>query len=143
MVARPFDDPTPGWLSDYAQIEADIERMAEFAAVLRSEVVDNYAPRAMYVSDELAAELPEPPESFPELASFARVHKESQLNTSDLVYFYQEATWGLATAASDISARYGEADAFSAARVSEVEDALDQTAAARPPSSPSSPPSEA
>jgi hypothetical protein len=135
VVARPFDDPTPGWLSDYAQIEADIGQMAEFAALLRSEVVDNYGPRAMHVSDELAAELPEPPPSFPELANFARVHRESQLNTSDLVYFYQEATWGLATAASDISARYGEADAFSAARVSEVENALDQTAAARPPSS--------
>lgn len=109
--------------------------MAEFAAVLRSEVVDNYAPRALHVSDELAAELPEPPASFPELANFARAHRDSQLNTSDLVYFYQEATWGLATAASDISARYGEADAFSAARVSEVEDALDQTAAAKPPPS--------
>lgn len=133
MTARPADDATPAWLGDYAQIEADIGRMEQFAAALRAEVIENYAPHFAYVADEMGVDLPEPPASFAELAEFVRTHRASQLNTSDLVYFYQEATWGLATAASDISARYREVDAFSAARVTEVEAALDQTPAAKPP----------
>lgn len=107
--------------------------MEAFAAALRAEVIENYAPHVAAVTDEMGVDLPEPPESFPELAQFVEIHRASQLNTSDLVYFYQEATWGLAIAASDISARYGETDAFTAARVSEVEGALDRTAAAKPP----------
>jgi hypothetical protein len=107
--------------------------MEEFAARLRAEVTENYAPYLPYVSDDMAAEPPEPPVTFHELANFMRVHRASQLNTSDLVHFYQEATWGLATAAAEISRKYGETDAFSAARVTEVEEALDRTAAAKPP----------
>lgn len=133
MTARPADDATPNWPGDYAQIEADIGQMEQFAAALRAEVIENYAPRFASVADDMGVDLPDPPDSFSELAEFVRTHRTSQLNTSDLVYFYQEATWGLATAASDISARYREVDAFSAARVTEVEAALDQTPAAKPP----------
>jgi hypothetical protein len=132
-MVRPPEEPAPEWLGDYAQIEADIGRMEEFAARLQAEVVQNYAPHLPYVSDEMSVDLPEPGGPFPELTDFLRNHRASALNTSDLVYFYQEATWGLATAAAEISARYGAADAFSAARVAEVEEALDRTAAAKRP----------
>jgi hypothetical protein len=132
-MGRPADDFGPAWLGGYAQIEADIARMEEFAAKLRAEVVDNYAPHLTYVTDDMAVDLPEPPESFDELTSFLQVHRTSQFNTSDLVYFYQEATWGLATAAAEVSTMYGEADAFAAAKASDVESALDRTAAAAPP----------
>ncbi|GAB3504060.1 hypothetical protein [Phytohabitans suffuscus] len=128
-------------MGGYAQIEADIARMEEFAAKLRAEVVDNYAPHLAHVTDDMAVDLPEPPESFAELTSFLQTHRASQLDTADLVYFYQEATWGLATAAAEVSALYGAADAFAAAKASEVESALDRTAAAAPP--PSSQPSPA
>jgi len=132
-MGRPAEDSGPAWLGGYAQIEADIARMEEFAATLRAEVVDRYAPHLSYVTDDMAVELPEPAESFEELTNFLRVHRTSQQNTSDLVYFYQEATWGLATAAAEVSEKYGAVDAFSAARAAEVEDALNRTAAAKPP----------
>jgi hypothetical protein len=136
-MARPADDSGPAWLGGYAQIDADIAGMEDLAARLHAEVVDNYASHLPYVTDDMAIDLPEPPESFDELTSFLHVHRTSQFNTSDLVYFYQEATWGLATAAAEVSAMYGEADAFAAAQASEVESALDRTAAAAPPPPPS------
>jgi hypothetical protein len=140
-MARPADDSGPAWLGGYAQIDADITRMEELAARLRAEVVDNYATHLPYVTDDMAIDLPDPPESFDELTSFLHAHRTSQFNTSDLVYFYQEATWGLANAADEVSTMYGETDAFAAAKASEVESALNRTAAAAPPSPPpSSPP---
>ncbi|GAA4458613.1 hypothetical protein GCM10023170_056710 [Phytohabitans houttuyneae] len=139
-MGLPADDYGPSWLGGYAQIEADIARMEEFAEKLRAEVVDNYAPHLTHVTDDMAVDLPAPPETFDELSSFLQTHRTSQLNTSDLVYFYQEATWGLATAAAEVSALYGAADAFAAAKASEVESALDHTAAAAPPTLPAAPP---
>lgn len=138
-MGRPADDLGPAWLGGYARIEADITRMEEFAEKLRAEVVENYAPHLTYVTDDMSVDLPEPPETFDELTSFLQTHRTSQLNTSDLVYFYQEATWGLATAAAEVSALYGATDAFAAAKASEVESALDRTAAAAPPPAPSPP----
>jgi hypothetical protein len=132
-MVRPPEEPGPEWLGGYAQIDADIARMEEFAARLQAEAVQNYAPHLSYVTDDMSVDLPEPAGPFPELSDFLSHHRASALNTSDLVYFYQEATWGLATAAAEISARYGAVDAFSAARVAEVEEALDRTAAAKPP----------
>jgi len=133
-MGRPAEDSGPAWLAGLAQIEADITRMEEFAARLRAEVVDNYAPLLTHVTDEMAIDLPEPPESFDELTTFLQTHRTSQLNTSDLVYFYQEATWGLATAAAEVSQLYEAADAFAAAKTADVEAALNKTAAAAPPS---------
>ncbi|GAA4694646.1 hypothetical protein [Phytohabitans rumicis] len=129
----PADDRGPAWLGGYAQIEADISRMEEFAAKLRTEVLDNYVPHLSHVTDDMAVDLPGPAAAFEELTNFLRVHRASQLNTSDLVYFYQEATWGLAVAAAEVSAQYGAVDAFTAARATEVEAALNRTAAAAPP----------
>lgn len=135
-MGRPADDYGPAWLGGYAQIDADIARMDEFAARLRDEVVNNYSPHLTHVTDDMAIDLPEPPESFDELTSFLETHRASQFNTADLVYFYQEATWGLANAAAEVSGMYGAADAFAAARASDVESALDRTAAAAPPAQP-------
>ncbi|MFC0528091.1 hypothetical protein [Phytohabitans kaempferiae] len=132
-MGRPAEDSGPAWLGGYAQIEADIGRMEEFAARLRAEVVDNYAAHLPHVTDDMAIDLPEPPEEFEELTNFLQTHRASQFNTADLVYFYQEATWGLATAAAEVSSMYGTADAFAAARAIDVESALDGTAAAAPP----------
>jgi hypothetical protein len=139
-MARPADDSGPAWLGGYAQIEADISRMEELAAQLRAEVVDNYALHLPHVTDDMAVDLPDPPESFDELTSFLHAHRTSQFNTSDLVYFYQEATWGLANAAAEVSTMYGAADAFAAAQASDVESALNRTAAAAPPAPPDPPP---
>jgi hypothetical protein len=130
-MALPSEDGAPDWLRDYPQIEASLDRMEEFAERLRAEVVDHYIPHMSHVYDAMAAELPPPSEHFPELVSFLRTHQSSQQNTSDLVYYYGDATGGFATAAATISKEYATTDAFTHARLTDVEKALDGTAVAR------------
>jgi len=118
------EDLAPSWLRDYGDLEVDVSKLAEFAASLRAEVVDNYLPQLTHLYDDMAAELPGVHETFPELLAFLQTHQASQVATNDLVHFYPEATGRLATAASEISERYGDTDAYSAARLSVVREAL-------------------
>jgi hypothetical protein len=132
-MALPEEDLPPSWLRDYGDIEADITRMEEFASKLENEVSQNYAPHLSYVYDDMLVSLPQPAGEFGELVSFLAAHHASAQNTADNVYFYRDATGGFATAAKTVSEQYRSADAFSAARVADVESALNQTAAAAPP----------
>jgi hypothetical protein len=132
-MALPDEDRPPSWLRDYGDIEADIGRMEEFATRLRAEVEQNYGPHLSYVYDDVLVQLPAPYEDFVELAGFVSAHMASVQNTADVVYFYRDATGGFATAAEKVSERYRSADAFAAARLTDVEAALNDTAAAAPP----------
>jgi hypothetical protein len=132
-MAIPEDDLSPAWLRDYGIIAADVSGIAEFAAKLHAEVTQNYAPHLRYIYEDMAVEVPAPYDAFSELVAFLQTHHASQQATTNLVHFFRDATGGFATAASEISARYGEADAFAHARVTEVEAALDKTAAAKLP----------
>jgi hypothetical protein len=132
-VALSNEDLSPAWLSDYAAIEADIGRMAEFAAKLEAEVHNNFAPHVAQIYDDLSVELPHPYTDFPELLTFLEAHQASSKDTADLIYFYREATGGFAAAAARVSTEYRDADAFAAAQVTDVSAALDATAAAAPP----------
>jgi hypothetical protein len=127
------EDLPPTWLRDYATIEADIQRMEEFAAKLDAEVRDNFAPHVAQIYDDMLVQLPHVYTDFPELVGFLEAHRASANDTADLIYFYREATAAFATAAGTVSARYRDADAFATARVSDVQAALDATAAAAPP----------
>lgn len=131
-MAIPDEDLPPSWLRDYGDIEADISKMEEFAAKLHAEVTQNYAPHLEYVYEDMRAKVPDPCDAFSELVTFLQTHHASQQATTNLVHFFRDATGGFATAASEVSASYGKADAFAHARVKEVEAALDKTAAARP-----------
>ncbi|MEV7227947.1 hypothetical protein AB0M79_13135 [Polymorphospora sp. NPDC051019] len=122
----------PRWLHSYGDIQADIGAMEEFAADLAAEVRDNYAPHMSAVYEHMATEIPQPAALFAELVSFLTVHQLSQQSTSDLVYHYHNVTGGLATSAAEISRKYADTDAFSAATVTDVNQALDRTAAAAP-----------
>lgn len=131
----PEEDRGPAWLRDYGgSIEADIQRMEEFAKQLMAEVQKSYVPHMEEVQSDMLPDLPAPV-AFPELHSFMHAHREAQQNTSDRVWDVGNGTGGLATAAETVSKNYGKADAFSYARVRDVENALDQTgvAAAPPP----------
>ncbi|HEY0698611.1 MAG TPA: hypothetical protein VGD43_12475 [Micromonospora sp.] len=129
----PEEDLPPRWLRDYGAIEADISRMEEFAAKLRAEVTQNYAPHLEYVNEDMTVQLPPVPAGFAELHSFLTAHRETMADTNEVVHHFRDATGGFATAAAEVSANYSNADAFSAARVRDVEQALDKTAAAKPP----------
>jgi hypothetical protein len=124
-MAIPDEDRGPVWLRDWQQIEADIAAMADFAKKLRAEVELNYEPHRSRVADDLTTTpLPPPPDAFPELAKLMQVHWAAEQDTANMVYYYTDRTGGLADAAQTISEQYRTVDAFSAARVSDVEAAL-------------------
>jgi hypothetical protein len=131
-MAIPEEDLGPAWLRDWTHIEADIKAMEDFAKKLKDEVTVNYAPHASKVHDDMMAALPPPPSEFGELVALLDTHHVSQQATSDLVHFYSNATGGMADAASKIGQQYGQADAFSSARVSDVNKALDQSGVTAP-----------
>ena len=127
----PEEDRGPAWLRDYGTtdfgaIEADIQAMEQFAAKLAANVKDSYAPHMASVSEAMAAPLPSPPAGFVELTSFLTAHNEAQDVTHQNVYNYANGTQGFATAAADISRQYSGADAFSHARVTDVNKAFDK-----------------
>ncbi|GAB2926590.1 hypothetical protein GCM10027280_12400 [Micromonospora polyrhachis] len=120
----PEEDQGPRWLRGYGDIEADISRMDEFAANLRNDLIKNYIPHLQLISDDVSVELPPVDVQFQELLAFLVNHRESLVNTSDLVHFYQNETNRFAIAAKKISENYATSDAFSAAQVKDVEAAL-------------------
>jgi len=120
----PEEDQGPRWLRGYGDIEADISRMDEFAANLRNDLIKNYIPHLQRISDDVSVALSPVHVQFKELLTFLVNHRESLVNTSDLVYFYQNETNRFAVAAKRISENYANSDAFSAAQVKDVEAAL-------------------
>jgi hypothetical protein len=131
-VPKSNEDLSPAWLNDYAAIEADIDRMAEFAAKLEAEVHNNFAPHVGPILDDITAKLPPAYTDFPELLAFLASHTSSAEDTAYTVYYYQDVTGGFAVAAGEVSRNYRATDAFAAAKVEDVRAALDRTAAGFP-----------
>ena len=137
----PEEDRGPAWLQDYGytdfgQIEADIEAMKLFAAKLSANVQDSYAPHLSVVSDAMMTRLPDPPGEFVELSTFLTSHNGAQEQTHKNVYYYAAGTEGFARAASDIGEKYSGSDAFSHARVSDVDAALTKVGLGSDPTKP-------
>lgn len=125
----PEEDRGPAWLRDYGytnfgDIEADIRAMEQFAAKLAADVQDNYLPHMSSVTDAMLTELPPPAATFPELVTFMEQHQMAQDATHVNVYNFANGTNRFATAAKKISEEYEGADAFSRARVADVEQAF-------------------
>lgn len=130
----PEEDLGPAWLRNYGDhIEADIQRLEEFGARLDAEVRQSYVPHLEVLQEDVLVTLPNPAAEFTELATFMQTHQSTQQNTTNIVYTFRDATGGFAYAAQKVSSEYADADAFSAARVGDVETALDRTAAAPVP----------
>jgi len=130
----PEEDRPAGWLRDHGGIEADIRQMREFADRLQGEVTRNYAPHLSYIADDMKAAIPNPADAFIELVQFLQAHHETQQATVHMVWDLGPATGHLADAAGRIADQYVHTDAFSSARVADVERALGHSGAtgARP-----------
>jgi len=124
----PDEDRPPAWLADYGAIEADIQAMADFAAGLGKEVVDGYGPHLSLVTTSMLTTLPAADANFPELQRFLTYHHEVQTATYSNTFNYRDRTGELATAAKTISTEYSGSDAFSRAKVNDVDRALAQSA---------------
>ena len=123
----PEEDRGPAWLRDYGytdfgNIEADLQAMEEFASKLRADVMDNYVPHLSGVTDAMLTELPPPAATFPELVAFMQDHQAAQDATQTNVYGFADGTNAFATVARDISKKYQGSDAFSKARLNDVQD---------------------
>ncbi|MBY8871467.1 hypothetical protein K7640_06360 [Micromonospora sp. PLK6-60] len=128
----PQEDRPASWLHGYGGIEADIRQLREFAERLEAEVRQNYGPHLSYIADDMTAPIPNPYDVFQELVQFLRAHHETQQATADMIFDVRDATGHLAAAAGKVAAAYTGADAFSAARVADVERALADPSTARP-----------
>ncbi|MFI7647261.1 hypothetical protein ACIBTZ_14435 [Micromonospora sp. NPDC049460] len=125
----PEEDRPASWLRGYGGIEADIRRLREFADKLQAEVERNYAPHLSYIAEDMKAPVPNPADAFIELVNFLHAHHETQQATADMVWGVRDTTGHLAVAAGTVANSYTQSDAFSSARVADVERALANPAA--------------
>ncbi|WP_430780818.1 hypothetical protein [Actinoplanes sp. G11-F43] len=130
----PEEDRGPAWLRDYdytdfGSIEADIQAMKEFAAKLTANIEGSYAPHAQSVSESMMSPLPEAPH-FYELHLFLYAHDQVQIATQQNVYGYINNTYRFASAADQISDKYSGSDAFSRAKLTDVQQFLHTPAGA-------------
>lgn len=137
----PEEDRGPAWLRDYGytdfgQIEADIQAMEQFANKLAATVQDDYAPHLSTVTDAMSTRLPDPPSEFIELLTFLSAHRDVADTAHQNVYNYANGTQDFAVVAKDISKKYDGSDAFSHAKVTDVDKAFDKVAAVDDSSAP-------
>ena len=128
----PEEDRPAAWLRGYGGIEADIRQLREFADKLQTEVERHYAPHLSYIAEDMTAGVPNPADAFLELVQFLRAHWEAQQATANTVWSVGGTTGHLAAAAGIVADEYEHSDAFSSARVVDVERALAAPTAARP-----------
>lgn len=134
-------DPESAWLgrvdyTDFGAIEADVAAMEQFAAQLKLDIENNFAPYAEAVSKTMVEPLPET--TYYDLHLFLYSHDQAQIATQMNVASYTDGTYQFASAASGISEQYRGSDAFSHARLSDVEAAFKN--AGKPAVSPASTP---
>jgi hypothetical protein len=110
--------------TDFSQIEADVTAMEQFATKLQGDVSKNYDTHAPVVQQLLLTILPDPPADFVELSSFLVVHNDAQNISQKNVYNFSEGTTQFAQVAKDVSADYRGSDAFSHAKVADVDRAF-------------------
>lgn len=122
-------DQSPAWLRDYkytdfSEIAADIDGMTTAAQQLLTDVQKNYIPHRDQVSTGMMTQLPDVPGEFVELSSFLLVHNGAQNSTLKNVFNYGKGSNRYATAAKEIGAEYQGSDAYSRAKVSDVDSRL-------------------
>ncbi|MEV0902203.1 hypothetical protein [Actinoplanes sp. NPDC049802] len=111
--------------TDFGAIEADINAMEQFAAKLKADIEHNYAPYADAVSNTMIKKLPDT--DFYELHLFLYRHDQVQIATQMNVAGYTDGTYKFASAAKGISEQYRGSDAFSRAKVADVEAQFERT----------------
>jgi hypothetical protein len=119
------EDRGPAWMRDYgytdfSQIEADVTAMEQFATQLQGDVTKNYNTHVPVVQQLMLTELPSPPAEFTELSSFLVVHNDAQNISQQNVFHFSKGTEQFADVAKDVSSDYRGSDAFSHARVADV-----------------------
>lgn len=122
---EPYKSSTANYdLSSIDGIEADVAAMEQFAAGLKADLVDNYMPHADAAVESMFATIPTGG-AYYDLQLFLYAHQQAQDATQQNVDGYVDGTYQFATSAETISAQYRGADAFSKARLSDIEAAFE------------------
>jgi hypothetical protein len=116
-----FDDAS-------GRIEADIQRMEDFARLLASHVDADYRPGLDQIISSMTTRLPDVSAEFAELKAFNDRHHRVQLTTFVNTFNFRDGTHRMAGAAQWISNEYRDTDAFTHARLADVGRAFDQAA---------------
>lgn len=144
----PEEDLPPVWIRDYdtlydiggnsstggdsgTGIKVDMPSLKDFAAALRQNLQQDYAPHAHKVFDDMKKPV-KPAGAFVELQWALERHNDVQHATTHNVTNHGNGAMDFATSAQEISDRYGQADAYAAARISDVQSSLG-TSTDRPP----------
>jgi hypothetical protein len=111
-------------------IEVNLSTLGQFAKALRDEVDQNYYPQARTIIETIdarAAPFAAPGDCY-ELLSAHDQYGYCRDGAIELLAKYGVATEELAMAAELIAKRYADSDAFVAAQVADVQDAIRQVA---------------
>jgi hypothetical protein len=132
----PEEDLGPTWLRDYESlynigdtsgaggdggsgVKVDMPAMKDFAAALDKNVEADYKPHANKVFDDMATPA-EAQLDFLELWWALEQHDQVKIAATDNVANHGNSAKIFASAADEISKRYQQADAYSAARLADV-----------------------
>lgn len=138
----PEEDRGPAWLRDWgsktgytgtdsfsgyvdgSSLAVDIDSLVAFANALRAEHEQDFRPHVREVFDGMSAEPAGPDARFVELAEAMTHHREMLVLTTTALVNHDKAITAFVDAAHTISEEYRGADAMSAAKVSDVNEAL-------------------
>lgn len=141
-MALPEEDRGPAWLRDYGSnsghteadnmsgwvdsdaLTVDIQDLVAFADALQREHEQDFRPHLREVYDMMEQDIAPPDERFVELVEGLTHHRDMLVQTSSVLVAQDEAVIAFAEAARAISQEYGNADALSAASVTDVESNL-------------------
>ncbi|NUT34935.1 MAG: hypothetical protein HOV79_17905 [Hamadaea sp.] len=116
----PPEDRPSQFISDYKDIQVNVEDLEAFAKSLKDELEQNYIPHRDKVAEDLAVGDVYINKDFVEFFSALQKHTEVRQRALDLLFNHGDGTGTLSVAADQISKNYGSADAYSAATSRDV-----------------------
>jgi hypothetical protein len=116
----PPEDRPSQFISDYKDIQININDLDSFAKSLQDELEQNYLPHRDKVAADLAVGDVYTNESFTEFIDALNRHAEIRQVTLNRLFDHGDGTGTLSQAAAIISKNYGSADAYSAATSRDV-----------------------
>jgi len=148
-MGLPEEDKGPAWLRNWGNsnghtdtdvftgyvdpdaLSVDIGSLVAFAQALQVEHEQDYRPHVQTVFEQMSAVVAPPDARFVELTEGLTHHRDMLVQTSTAIANHDKAVIAFVEAARAISTEYRNADAMSAATVSDVNTGLTNTSATK------------
>ncbi|MBB5871628.1 hypothetical protein F4553_005007 [Allocatelliglobosispora scoriae] len=125
------EDLGPRWLRDYGDVNVDVATLLKFGNSLIAELDLDYKPHAMKIFDDMSVPDGYSSAEFFELVDALATHRTVRVETTTSLARHADGIFAFGSAAKEISNNYGEADAYSGAKVGYVERLMADAPAAR------------